>query len=220
MIKEAELNTLLKRNQAFAEHYKTSPLMQLINNPEMAQKKARECLLDCIQTFSNYFQKTVMLRYVFCDNLRFLNVIQEHLQEEFAHNFSLDADRNHRLPEWDAILEATAGWFTWKMFTLDQEEKTVLLHLVMETSANIFFQEAHKIMQKYSETNYFKIHSEADEKHEKMGIELLQNLSSEKYQRLLEIQYQGWDMLNAVCDRMATLTKHHVKKNAVVEYAT
>lgn len=123
------------------------------------------------------------------------------------HNFSLDADRNYRPPAWDAILDATACWFTWKMFTLDQEAKTVLMHLVLETSANIFFQEAHKVMHSYGETDYFKIHSEADEKHEKMGRELLQNLSTEKYQQLLVVQSQGWDVLNAVCNRIAELSK-------------
>jgi len=114
-----------------------------------------------------------MLRSVFCENSRFLATAQKHLDEEFGHNLSLNTDRNHRPPVWDAILEATASWFTWKMFTLDQEEKTVLIHLVLETSANIFLQEAHKVMRQYGETNYFKLHAEADEKHEKMGRELL-----------------------------------------------
>jgi pyrroloquinoline quinone (PQQ) biosynthesis protein C len=73
-------------------------------------------------------------------------------------------------------------------------------------------------MHAYGETNYFKIHSEADEKHELMGRELLKNLTSEKYQRLFAIQQQGWDMLNAVCDRIAKLTELHATKIVALEY--
>ena len=91
------------------------------------------------------------------------------------------------------------------MFTLDNEEKTVLLHLVLEASANVFFQSAHQAMTAYKETDYFKKHADADEKHEKMGLELLLQLSSEKYRRLLEVQKQGWEMINVVCNRIAEL---------------
>lgn len=207
-MKEASLSVLLKRNEEFAEKYRNSSIMKLIKSTEMSQREARERLLDCIQVFSNYFQKAVMLRNIFCDNRKFLAVTQEHLNEEFAHNLSLDRDRNYRPHVWDAILEATSSWFMLKMFTLDEEEKTVLVHLVLETSANIFFQEAHKVMHTYDETDYFKIHSEADEKHEKMGISLLQNLSPKKYARLLEVQQQGWDVLTATCNRIAELNKN------------
>ncbi len=208
---EFNIDALLRRNNALANQYRTSNLlMQLIRSQSMAQRETRERLLDCIQVFSDYFQKTVMLRYVLCDNSSFLETTIEHLREEFAHNFSLNADRQHRLPAWDSILEATAAWFSWKMLTLDQEEKTVLVHLVLETSANIFFQEAHTIMHKYGETDYFKIHSEADEKHEKMGRKLLMELSNDKYRNLFEVQLQGWDMLNTACNRIALLTENNL----------
>lgn len=205
---ELNIDALFRRNNEFAEHYRINNLlMQLIKSYEMSKKDIRERLLDCIQVFSDYFQKAVMLRYIFCDNTRFLATTIEHLQEEFSHNLSLNIDRNYRAPAWDPILEATAAWFSWKMFTFDQEEKIVLIHLVLETSASIFFHEAHKVMHAYGETSYFKIHSEVDEKHEQMGRDLLTNLSNEKYQRLLEVQAQGWDMLNTICNRIAKLTE-------------
>ncbi len=203
---KASLELLLQKNQKFADHYKTSPIMHLIKSNDMKEKKKRERLLDCIQTFSDYFQKTVILRNALCDNRKFLAVTQLHLQEEFCHNLKLLADRSYNPPTWNPILDATASWFTWKMFTLDNEEKIVLMHLVLETSANIFFKEAHKVMHAYGETDYFKIHAEVDSEHEKMGAELLKNLSTDKYERLLEVQYQGWEMLNAVCDQIAALT--------------
>ena len=212
------LNTLLKCNQQFIKQYQTNPLMHLINGSQMHQASVRHQLLDAIQLFSNYFQKIVMLRYVFCDHPSFLQVCQKHLQEEFGHNFLLMQDRDNRPPMWDAILEAAASWFCWKMFTLDEEEKVVLVHMVMEASAQLFFQQAHKVMQYYGETTYFETHAHADEKHEKMGIELLEELKPQKYQRLLEVQKQGWIMLNTICERIAQLALSNDKKKlATVE---
>jgi hypothetical protein len=205
------LDALLKRNQQYIKQYQKNSLMRLIASSQLAKKSARTRLLDCIQVFSNYFQKTVMLRHILCENKKFLAVTQVHLDEEFNHNVSLMRDRKNRPPVWDAILDATAAWFTWKILTLDEDEKTVLVHLVLEASANVFFHKAHKIMQQYGETDYFKIHSELDEEHEHMGKELLTSLSPEKYQRLFEIQQQGWDVLNAVCDRIAQLTAKNFK---------
>jgi hypothetical protein len=206
VVKQETLDSLLRRNQQFIAQYKKSPLMQLITSDEMVKKAARTKLLDCIQVFSNYFQKTIILRHVLCEAAKFLPVTQAHFDEEINHNVSLMRDRKNRPPAWDAILEATAAWFTWKMLTLGDEEKTVLVHLVLEASANVFFHAAHKVMQRYDETDYFKIHAELDEGHEQMGIQLLTNLPPEKYSRLIEVQSQGWDMLNAVCDRMAQVT--------------
>ncbi|WP_191488259.1 hypothetical protein [Pseudomonas sp. FEN] len=207
-VREASFELLLKENQRFAERYRGSNLMCLIQSKQMEDKENRERLLDSIQIFSDYFQKTIMLRSVFCDDLEFLSVVQLHLNEEFGHNFKLMKDRKYRAPVWHPVLEATAAWFAWKMLTLDNAEKTVLIHLVLEASANIFFSAAHKVMCDYGETDYFEVHAQADAEHEQMGSELLARLCAEKYVSLMTIQQQGWDMLNAACDQIAYLSTH------------
>lgn len=205
VLQQFSLEYLLKKNQDFVEEYKKNPFMKPIYANQKMDLKIEEIFLDCIQVFSNYFQKVVMLRNVFSEIPRFCEGAQEHLDEEFGHNLALMKDRKNRPPVWDPILEATSAWFTWKMFVLDNEEKTVLIHLVLESSANVFFQQAHKVMSHYGKTDYFKTHAEADEKHEKMGRALLENLSPEKYARLLDVQKQGWDVLNAACRRIAEI---------------
>lgn len=204
-IHECSLEYILKKNQNYVEKYNENMLMGFIRGEQMSNSEMRKRLLDCIQVFSNYFQKVVMLRNVFSEVPRFCIVAQEHLAEEYGHDLALRKDRKHRPCVWDAILDATSAWFTWKMLVLDNEEKTVLIHLVLETSANVFFREAHKVVGQYGETDYFETHSEADEKHEKMGHVLLENLSPEKYARLLDVQKQGWDVLNAACRRIAEI---------------
>lgn len=199
------IELLFSKNNLLDNQFKGNSLIQFIQSEEVNNKLYRERLLDCIQVFSDYFQKVIMLRYVFCNNPKFLPLSTEHLQEEFGHNSSLLKDRNNRPPIWDPILDATASWFAWKMFTLDNEEKIVLVHLVLETSANTFFQLADKAMTKYGETTYFKTHAQADEQHGKMGQNLINNLSQERLERLLLIQQQGWDVLNTTCDRITSL---------------
>lgn len=200
------LKMLLEKNKEFVKSYEKNELMVLIKSHQMTDPSKRVMLLDCIQVFSNYFQKTVMLRSVLTENKLFLDIAQIHLVEEFGHDISLMNDRQHSPPKWDAILESCSCWFSWKMFTLDNAEKTLLVHLVLEASANLFFKEAHRVMEQFGETDYFKVHSEIDEHHETMGLDLLEGLREIDYQHLMVIQQQGWDVLNAVCHRIAELT--------------
>ena len=204
--KSTTLSTLLKKNKIFISKYEKSHLLKFLDNPKITTIKHRKKLFECIQVLSNYFQKVVMLRDVFCEINEFMNVTQNHLKEEFYHNLLLMKYRHNQPPKWDPILEATSSWFAWKMFTLDNEEKAVLVHLVLEASANIFFKKALPVMKKYGDTDYFQIHSEVDADHENMATDLLKNLSAEKYKRLMEIQQQGWDVLNAVGDRIVNLS--------------
>lgn len=201
------LEALLKTNQTHTDAFKENPLMRLIASPAMQAAHNRVRLLDCIQVFSNYFQKTVMLRAVLNDNNRYVPIVRAHLVEEFGHDVALMHDRKDREPIWDPILEACSCWFSWQMLSLDNSEKTVLVHMVLEASAHLFFIKAHHVMRQYAETDYFKIHADVDEHHETMGLELLTGLRDVDYQRLSEIQQQGWDMLNAACRRMAELTQ-------------
>lgn len=198
---------LFEKNEKEIKNFEKSSLMQLVQSKKMNDPLWRFRLMDCIQVFSDYFQKVVALRSVFCDDPKFISLTYEHWQEEFGHNLSLWKDRENRPAMWDPILEGTASWFAWKMFTLDNLEKTMLVHLILEASANIFFQAAHKAITHHGETRYFETHSIADEEHEAMGRDLLANADKERLTRLFTLQQQGWDMLNTTCDRIAVLTK-------------
>lgn len=82
-------DNIIKKNQDYIADFRNSPLMRLIADTKMDDSCSRAKLLDCIQVFSNYFQKTVMLRAVLNDDNRFIKIAQEHLAEEFGHNTSL-----------------------------------------------------------------------------------------------------------------------------------
>lgn len=197
---------LLKINKEQTVKYKQNLLLNLMTTDILNHKENRDRLLSAIQTFSNYFQKAVQLRSVLTEDSAFYHVAQEHLKEEFLHNEKLLEDRHNKLPFFDPILEATSTWFAWKMLTLNDEERHLLVHLVLEASAAIFFREADAVMQHFKETDYFSIHNELDEEHEKLGIDLLYDLPPRKYERLLSVQKQGWAILNTACERIAIIT--------------
>lgn len=196
---------LMQENKRHINHYANSQIIQLIDSQTMVSKDARKKLLNCIQVFSNYFQKTVMLRATLTEQKSYFQVSWDHLVEEFGHNMSLLADRGNIEPDFDPILDGCSSWFAWKMFTLDNAGKTFLMHFVLESSANVFFQKAHKVMKAHNETAYFAIHSELDAEHEMMGAELLKHLSNAEYHELFTLQKQGWGMINAICDHIAYL---------------
>jgi hypothetical protein len=198
---------LIKTQSVFLEKFKENGLMKLINSKEIGKKDTRVIFLDCIQTFSDFFQKSVMLRAVFTEpDSVFHKLANEHLSEEFGHNIDLLADRNNRPAHFDPILESCAAWFCWKMLSLDNIEKTVLMHWVLESSAYVFFTSAHTVMERYKETDYFKIHAEADEKHKDIETSFLEGLREEECERLLNVLDQGWKILFTTCDRIAEIT--------------
>lgn len=201
-----ELASLLEKQETYLQQFKQSQLIQFIKSSEVDRKEARIKLLDCIQTFSDYFQKAVMLRAIFTEHSMLGKLAQEHLNEEFGHNTSLLIDRSNRPPYFDPVLDSTAAWFCWKMLTLGHLEKALLMHWVLESSAYLFFLEAHKVMEKYGETNYFKVHAEADEAHQHFDLTLLKNLTPTDYQNLNTVVEQGWQVLLTVCNQIAELS--------------
>ena len=196
---------LIHKNTEYIQAYKNSPIMQLIDSSVMTEQTSRHKLLDCVQVFSNYFQHTVMLRAIAAYDTRFFNVALQHLKEEILHNIFLMADRNHKEPIFDPILEGCSSWFAWKMLFTDNNGKTLLMHFILEASAHVFFTGAHQIMKEYKETDYFKLHSELDAHHEQMGYELLKDLRIAEYEELFNLQERGWKMLNTLCDRIVAL---------------
>ena len=90
--------------------------MKLIENEKiMCVLQKRQELLTCIQTFSDYFQRTILLRLALTDNTHFKKSAQQHFDEENGHNVTLSNERNLEAPKWDAILAACAAWFSWNL---------------------------------------------------------------------------------------------------------
>ena len=198
----------IDQNNTYMKAHVQNPLFELVLSDEIADKKIRHRLLDCIQVWSNVFQNVVMSRVAFTSDSRFKPLAVEHLLEEFGHNKALEDSRQGGLQKiWDPILQATSEWFAFKMQSYSDIERLVLVHLVLEGGAKVFHNMADPIMQSYHETKHFEVHNLADDGHLEMGLDLLRNLPDATYARLEEVLHEGWGMLNALCARMAELSR-------------
>ncbi len=201
------LDNLLKANKRYMNDYLQNSLFKLIQSEKINNKNVRRNLLDCIQVWSDIFQHIVMSRYIFTSDERFKPLALTHMMEEYGHNRNLQASRNGELRKIeDPILQATAEWFAYKMLGYSDIERLVMVHLVLEGSANVFHEIAHPIMQSFNETKHFEVHSIEDDGHMNMGLDLLENIDQMTQSRLLQVLKESWGMMNALCHRMAELS--------------
>jgi hypothetical protein len=196
---------LYRQQEQCLKNFQESHLLKILSSTELDKKENRNKILDCIQIFANYFQKIVMLRGVFTHNPVLSAIARMHLNEELGHDAILVKERNNKDTVFDPILDSAMAWFCWQMFGLNDLEKTVLMHWVLESSAYCFFTKAKTVFDRYGEMAYFQIHSEADEEHKDIAPALLNNLRPEEYARLEAILVQGWSVMTTACDHIAEL---------------
>jgi len=198
---------LINDNIRYVKEFNNNSLFQLMKSNALDDIDLRNKFFDCFQVFSNYFQRMMMNRVCFTDNEIYLPTFELHLEEEFGHNTRLKEDRNKRQSIWDPILEATSSWFATKMLTLDNLEKIVLVHLVVETSACIFYKNAKdKFAVDLQESKHFNIHmTDIDLTHADLGIDFIKNTKISDFTQFFIVQKQGWAMLNMAFSRIADL---------------
>ena len=195
---------LLHQNQLFSEKFAANPLFTFLKDKQNQTEKIREIFLSLFQVWSNSFQRMVLLRSALCYNVAHQEIADQHLQEEFGHNSDFISKNSFK----DPVLQAVSDWFTWKMLSLSEEEKIVLVHLVIEASATIFYENIPSFIAKSSFCDkHFAIHQKLDESHENLGNTLLERLDSQIYDRLFIIQREGWEMIGQVFERICVLLK-------------
>lgn len=194
---------LLKDNEAYLENFKNSQLLSLINSPLIDQPEVREKLLDCLQTWSDMFQDLLHIRVAMTLDPAHKKIALEHLVEELGHNNNL---RNQRdvihSPVWDAAFLSTMEWFKHQMLYKSDMIKTLLMHIVLEGSGEIFHSEAARV---FASMPHFQEHGEDDGSHVCMGIELLNQASPKEIKELRETLGEGWNMITLLCNRFADI---------------
>lgn len=149
----------------------------------------------------------VLARVVFSEQKEFTKLAWEHLLDEFGHNIELSEERKNNMEIEEPIFEALGSWFTSKMMTLGDSAKTVLVHLVIESCATIFYEKLGAIFLNCEKAGkHFKTHNHLDPEHEQMGIDLLKRLNVND-PALLETQRKGWVMIEALFTRLAEITE-------------
>jgi hypothetical protein len=124
--------------------------------------------------------------------------------DEFGHNMLLPHDGLVAAP--DPVMNATLAWFTHQMLVRDNAEKAVLVHLVLEAAAEAFFTKpaTQDVFAAAGALDYFQAHLE-DEEHKDLGARMLRGLHPATYRRLHRMLEDGWDMFDAMSNRLAEL---------------
>lgn len=207
-IKEVtNIDSLLQRNDYFADQFLQNPLMQLIISDKMNDRQHRYRLLSAVQAFANNFHKVLLAHQADSEKPIFITIEQANISEEYARHLQKMRSRTHQALAWDPILESGSAWFLWKILSLSHVEKNLLLHLVLEAGASIFLQAVQRIMQAYDETNYSSALGDDETTSYEDNVSLLCQISHESYQNMIDIQEQGWRILNMVCEQMASMVE-------------
>lgn len=197
------INRLILDNEIYKERFKKNKLFKIRLDNNLQKDK----FLNYFQIWSNEFQKMVLARVVFSEQKEFTKLAWEHLLDEFGHNIELSKDRKSNIEIEDAVFEALGSWFTLKMMTLGDSERTVLVHLVVESCATIFYEKLGAIFLNCEKSGkHFKTHTHLDHEHEQMGIDLLKRLNIND-SALLAIQKKGWNIIEALFTRLADITE-------------
>lgn len=199
------LQTLLDNNKELNNTFRQNLLFRLMRANYFSSQEKHDTFLDYFQIWSTYFQKMMLLKTALCDNVEFMPLFHQHLDEEYGHDKLLFQERRTKNIKSDAILEALCNWFVSKMLSFTPHEQIVVVNLCIESSANIFHEYAIPALDPSKQLIYLKTHAQDDLSHEQMGVSLLEGLTPQQYKRLLVIQKISWEMLEALMNRLAEL---------------
>lgn len=197
------IDKLVLNNQTYKTNFRQNKLFKIVKENKLSTDAQKENFLNYFQIWSDEFQKMILARIVFSESKSYSNLAWQHLEEEFGHNLQLIKSRKNYVAVEDPIFEALASWFTMKMLTLSDAERTVLIHLVIESCATIFYEYLGPIfLDNNKEEEHFNTHQELDPEHEQIGIDLLKKMNVTD-SSLITIQKKGWAMIEALFTRLA-----------------
>jgi hypothetical protein len=181
------------------------PLYQLLRDDTLRSESHRSMMREGIRVFSDAFQTILFTRQATCRDEIYRAVFDEHLFEEIGHNKLLKVNGDWKAAA-DPILKATSNWFCHQMLVLDNAEKAVV-HLVLETGGHYFHTLAMSVFESDESAPYFGAHAEHDEDHKDLVIDVLKDHHPFRYVGLHRVLEDSWDMLEAMCARIATLVQ-------------
>ncbi|WP_412708336.1 hypothetical protein [Candidatus Rickettsia kedanie] len=196
------IDRLILDNAQYKEQFRKNKLFKIKLDSTLRKNKFLKHFWIC----SDAFQKMVLARVVFSETKEFKQLAWEHLTDEFRHNIELSQNLENGEEVTDSIFEALGSWFTLKMMILGDSEQAVLVHLVIESCATIFYETLGSIFLNHKSVKHFKTHMHLDPEHEHMRIDLLKQININD-SSLLTMQKKGWDMIDALFTRLAEITQ-------------
>ena len=194
---------LIEYNEKKCRDIEKSLFFEIFRDGTMQDTRHLVLLKTRLRQWSGLFQKIMYTRQFSTVETVFSDIFLEHLKDELGHDEMLPtSDR------WDPEIDAFGNWFVLKMLQLDNLEKLVVVHLVLEKCADVFHAFA---KQHITESGgYIDAHAELDHDHSALGAELYDNLTKGQYLKMERLCEHSWHMLRLLLDRVATLTMQDI----------
>jgi mannose-6-phosphate isomerase-like protein (cupin superfamily) len=203
------LEALLARNEERTAQFLKNPFFDLLRDDTLTDPAKLAVFRPTVRVFSDWFQTLLFTREATCFDDTFRSTFADHFREEVGHN-ELLGERKRDTPVRDSVLNALLSWFSYQMIVLDNVEKAVLVHLVLETAGHHFesLGSANASLRKDTSAKYFEAHA-ADDQHKDMVSGLITGCHPRTYQRLGVLLDEGWDTLGEITNRMAFLIRNN-----------
>lgn len=200
------LEALLTGNAKEAERFAAHPVFVLAKAGRLDEPERRRKFLDCLQVWSTAFQRMMTARMALSEHPAYYELARRHLEEELGHDRALAESRPDRREVFDPVLDGLCSWFCWKMHNLDDVGRVVLVHLVVEGAANVFYRQMRPFFMSTGAAAHFDQHQAVDEEHLAMAVKLLRQARMENGNALLDVQRKGWAMMRALMSRLGALS--------------
>lgn len=195
------VDELVLQQKVWEAKFEKNPLMLLARSPKLDDPEVKARLLEAMHYWSDWFQKIITARMAMGGKPAFFEAAELHLEEEIGHNKILnDIRKKNPISFWDPLIDSAASWFHHRMMTDTDEEKTILIHLVLEGASTQFHTAAKK---HFGEHDFFDLHSTLDEDHFGMGLKLLEKVDHIDIPHLLVVLNHGWSVFNIIAAQMA-----------------
>lgn len=204
---EHALMALLNSNQQRLEQAKQHRFFHMLSDGSLNHNEKRHIYMDNLEIWTIRNQMLLFARQATCVNKKYEAIFLQHLSEEIGHEALYDARKSAQKGLQDAVIEAIAAWFILQMFVRDNIEKVVLIHLVIENASDYYHELARPILMTDQAEAYYEAHK-VDSVHAQMGVDMLKGESATTYQHLMPLVNKGWDMMQAMFDRIVYLVDH------------
>lgn len=204
-LKEVTLEDLIAQNQARLNAWLNTGYFRMLQDGTLDSPPVRARFKNCLRVFSDFFQTLLFTRQAMCRDESYRAAFGEHLSEEFGHNVLMKAGGDPVVVG-DPRLQATLSWFCYQMLVLDNAGKAII-NLVLESGGYHFHNLAKPAFMGDDVEEYFSTHAEDDERHQDLGLELLEGLEPGTYRVLQLVLNEAWDMLGATTQRILELVR-------------
>ncbi|MFF4772607.1 cupin domain-containing protein [Microtetraspora fusca] len=220
----ASLAELEEINASLAERHTGNDLFRLLRTGRLRKDpRMRARFVAALHVWSRHFQRMLLARQAVCVDPVLREEYEAHLREEYGHDRLL-RDRYGVLDEVDdPVLDAVCTWFVAQMYQLDEAQKIVLVHMVVETSGHLFGGAASDVYGRDSAPSgmcgdstasdvcardaagddFFALHAVADDEHRELGRHRLATMPPSEIPRLVAICRRAWDQMDLVHNRIA-----------------